>query len=187
MEEYPIDLIALTVAQRYSILVTARNDTSSNWAIHANMDTVMFDVVPPTLNPSTSFPAVSQILSDLRTDVTSTITYNASAPLTNNGFVDEYHDVNDTALVPVIVMAQPAATKTIELEVSFDTMDDGTNRAMFNGITHNNPLVPAVLSELTLGENATVPGAYGPTSFVVDYGDVIDIVIKNGDVGKHPL
>ena len=94
MEEYPIDLIALTVAQQYSILVTARNDTCSNWAIHANMDTDMFNVVPPTLNPSPSFPAVSQILPDLRTDVTSTVTYNASAPLTNNGFVD------DTALAP---------------------------------------------------------------------------------------
>lgn len=105
----------------------------------------------------------------------------------NNGFVDEYHDVNDTALVPVIVVAQPAATKMIELEVSFATMDDGTNWAMFNGITYNSPLVPAVLSELTLGENATVAGAYGPASFVVDYGDVVDIVIKNGDTGEHPL
>ena len=53
-EESPIDLISITVAQRYSILVTARNDTTaSNWAIHANMDTDMFDTVPDTLNPST--------------------------------------------------------------------------------------------------------------------------------------
>ena len=81
-------------------------------------------------------------------------------------------------------MAQPAATKTIELEVSFATMDDGANRAVFNGITHNNPLVPAVLSKLTLGENATVAGAYRPTSFAIDYGKVIDIVMKNGDAGK---
>ena len=51
-EESPIDLISITVAQRYSILVTARNDTTaSNWAIHANMDTDMFDTVPEALNP----------------------------------------------------------------------------------------------------------------------------------------
>lgn len=56
VEEFPIDLISITVAQRYSVLVTARNDTSANWAIHANMDTDMFDTVPDTLNPSTSFP-----------------------------------------------------------------------------------------------------------------------------------
>ncbi len=52
MEESPIDLIGIAVAQRYSVLVTARNDTSSNWAIHANMDVDMFDEVPDGLNPS---------------------------------------------------------------------------------------------------------------------------------------
>lgn len=46
-------MISLTAAQRYSVLVTARNDTSANWAIHANMDTTMFDTMPPALNPST--------------------------------------------------------------------------------------------------------------------------------------
>ena len=45
-------MISITAAQRYSVLVTARNDTSSNWAIHANMDTDMFDTVPSELQPS---------------------------------------------------------------------------------------------------------------------------------------
>lgn len=66
-------------------------------------------------------------------------------------------------------------------------MTDGTNRAMFNNITYNTPLVPAVLSELTLGKNATVAGAYGPTSFVLNHLDVIDLVVQNADTGAHPL
>lgn len=37
VEEYPIDLVTVSVAQRVSVLVTARNDTASNWLIHANM------------------------------------------------------------------------------------------------------------------------------------------------------
>jgi iron transport multicopper oxidase len=46
-------MLSLTVAQRYSVLVTARNDTKrENWAVHANMDTDMFDTVPDALNPS---------------------------------------------------------------------------------------------------------------------------------------
>ncbi|KAG6872477.1 hypothetical protein C0995_009411 [Termitomyces sp. Mi166 len=171
VEESPIDLISITVAQRYSVLVTARNDTSANWAIHANMDTDMFDTVPDTLNPN----------------VTSSVTYSSSAPLTNLGFVDEYHDIDDLSLVPIEIIPQVPATRTIELEVTFDTMDDGTNRAMFNQITYNMPLVPAIFSELTLGTNATVATAYGPTSFVLDHLDVVDIVIKNGDAGKHPF
>ncbi|KAF8067721.1 Fet3 protein [Lyophyllum atratum] len=171
VEESPIDLISITVAQRYSVLVTARNDTSANWAIHANMDTDMFDKVPDALNPN----------------VTSSITYSSSAPLTDLGFVDAYHDVDDLSLVPVEKIPQSPVTKTIELEVTFDTMDDGTNHAMFNQITYNPPLVPTVFSALSLGSNATVAEAYGPLSFVVDHLDVIDIVIKNGDAGKHPF
>lgn len=66
-------------------------------------------------------------------------------------------------------------------------MDDGTNRAMFNQITYNPPLVPAVVSAISLGSNATTADAYGPLSFVVDQFEVVDIVIKNGDAGKHPL
>ncbi|KAG6900240.1 hypothetical protein C0993_001059, partial [Termitomyces sp. T159_Od127] len=135
VEESPIDLISLTVAQRYSVLVTARNDTKANWAIHANMDIDMFDTVPDTLSPST-FPPFRSKVSLTRSlngsDVTSSVTYSSSVSLTDLGFVDEYHDVNDTSLVPIEVIPQVPATRTIELEVTFDTMDDGTNRAMFN-------------------------------------------------------
>ncbi|KAH9941128.1 Fet3 protein [Epithele typhae] len=171
VEEFPIDLIAITVAQRYSVLVTARNDTSSNWAIHANMDTDMFDTVPDTLNPN----------------VTSSITYDSSTSHTTSGTVDEYHGVDDLSLVPLVAKALPAADRTIELEVLFDTMEDGTNHAMFNMITYNSPLVPAIMSEVSLGSNATIASAYGPTSFVIDHLDVFDIVLKNGDAGKHPF
>ena len=52
VQESLIDVLSVAVAQRYSVLVTARNDTSHNWAIHANMMTSMFDYVPPNLNPS---------------------------------------------------------------------------------------------------------------------------------------
>jgi len=77
--------------------------------------------------------------------------------------------------------------RTIELEVSFGTMDDGTNRAMFNQITYNLPLVPTALSVLTLGPNATDVTAYGTTSFVLDHLSAVQIILKNGDVGKHPF
>jgi hypothetical protein len=45
IEPYPVDQLNIAVAQRYSVLVTARNDTGLNWAIHANFDT---DMVCPT-------------------------------------------------------------------------------------------------------------------------------------------
>ncbi|OBZ77891.1 Iron transport multicopper oxidase fio1 [Grifola frondosa] len=187
--ESPIDLVSVTVAQRYSVLVTARNDTSANWAIHANMDTVMFDTVPATLNPSTSFAKCTYFLplTTACVDITSSVTYSSSAPLTDLGTVDAYHDVDDLALVPLDVEALLPAGRTIELEVSFDTMEDGTNHAMFNMVTYNSPLVPAIMSMMSLGDNATVVNAYGPNSFVVDHLETFDIVVKNGDAGKHPF
>ncbi|KAK2465583.1 hypothetical protein APHAL10511_002475 [Amanita phalloides] len=171
IEASPTGLIDIAVAQRYSVLVTARNDTTSNWFIHANMDTDMFDKVPPNLN----------------TNLTSSITYNSSAPLAPSQTVDKYYPVNDISFVPLVAIPQPPLTTTIEIQATFQTMSDGTNRALFNNISYINPLVPAVLSELTLGSNATVAEAYGRSSFVLNHNDAVDIVIKNGDVGTHPF
>lgn len=151
----------------------------------------MFDTVPDTLSPSAYWEYhvehMNLVIDLVLPDITSSITYDSSASLTDLGFVNEYHDVDDVSLVPIIEIAQPVATKTIELEVTFDTMDDGTNHAMFNQITYNSPLVPAIFSALTLGSNATVQSAYGPLSFVIEHMDVVEIIVKNGDAGKHPL
>lgn len=120
-------------------------------------------------------------------DITASITYNSSASLTNLGVVDNYHPVNDSALVPVAVEPMLSVDRTIELEVSFDTMSDGTNRAMFNKVSYKPPLVPTVLSVLTLGSNATEVTAYGPASFVIDHLTALQITLKNGDTNAHPL
>ncbi|KAI6006986.1 Fet3 ferroxidase [Pisolithus albus] len=171
VEEYPVDALDLAVAQRYSVLVDARNDTSSNWMIHANMDPSMFDQVPSTLN----------------LNLTSSITYAEGESITDLGTISDYADFNDTLLVPTAVVPQPTATTTINLEFFFDTMNDGTNHAMINGVVYNPPLVPAILSELTLGSNATVQEAYGPYSFILEHLDVVDIVVKNLDTNHHPF
>lgn len=171
IEETPVDQIGIAVAQRYSVLVTALDNTDFNWVIHADMDTTMFDVVNPNLNPN----------------LTSSITYNPQAQLKNLGFVNAFNSINDTALVPIVVEPQPKASNTIQLLMNFDLMTDGTNRAIVNNITFNTPLVPTILSELTLGQNATVQEAYGPLSFVLNHLEVFDLVIQNADTGAHPF
>ncbi|TDL21948.1 Fet3 protein [Rickenella mellea] len=173
VEESPIDVLSVTVAQRYSVLVTARNDTSANWAIHANMDTDMFDTVPDTLNPN----------------ATSSITYSSTSALTTLPFIDTYPTMtNDTTLLPIPAIAQlPPATVTIPLVAAFDTLTDGANHAMFNDITYNTPVVPGILTALSMGSNASVVNVYGPGSYVLNEGDIVDIVLMNSDVGKHPF
>ena len=49
MEPYPIDVLTIAVAQRYSILVTAKNDTSANYAMSVMQSPDMYDQVPDSL------------------------------------------------------------------------------------------------------------------------------------------
>ena len=37
VEPFPVEHLSISVAQRYSVLVTALNATDSNYAVHANM------------------------------------------------------------------------------------------------------------------------------------------------------
>lgn len=133
------------------------------------------------------FQFIIQRLRRLQTDLTSSITYATNKNITDLGPVQNYYMTNDTALVPLDPIPQPVASETIELEVVFQTMDDGTNRATLNGYVYNSPIVPAIISALTLGDNATVQEAYGPYSIMLDHLDVVDIVVKNSDKGSHPL
>ncbi|KAF8180286.1 Fet3 protein [Mycena galopus ATCC 62051] len=169
--EFPIFPLSLSVAQRYSVLVTARPNATANFAVHADMDPSMFNTIPDTLI----------------TNSTASITYNPALPVTNFGTIDAFPDVPDISLAPLKAVPAPSPNHVITLQATFATMSDGTNHAMFNLITYNMPLVPAVLSELTLGNNATVAGAYGPTSFVLNHLDVVELVVQNGDTGPHPF
>ena len=158
------------------------------------MDADMFDFIPPNLIPSKHpFSFIFFFLWFNKTyhpiDITSSITYNTNpnTPLTNNGTINSYHDINDTSLIPLIPIPQPVSTKSYTLSFGFDTTTDGTNHAFFNDVTFNYPLVPTVFSEVSLGSNASVQQAYGPLSIVLDHLEVFDIVIQNTDAGKHPL
>ena len=189
VQEYPTDMLSISVAQRYSILVQARNDSSSNWMIHANMDTTMFDVVPPTLQTSVCLSLVHShsLLRCTQTDVTSSITYATGKNTTDLGPVQSYAMTNDTALAPLVAIPQPVASQTVELEIVFQTMNDGTNHATLDGYVYNSPIVPAIISAITLGDNATSQEAYGPYSIMLNHLDVVDIIVNNSDKGSHPL
>lgn len=58
-----------------------------------------------------------------------------------------------------------------------------------NGSTWVAPKVPVLYSVLTTGENATDARVYGPNtnSFILEYGQVVEIILNNADAGKHPF
>jgi iron transport multicopper oxidase len=61
--------------------------------------------------------------------------------------------------------------------------------AFFNNITYVAPKVPTLYSVLTTGEAATNAAVYGrdTNTFILEHGQVIEIVLNNNDAGKHPF
>ncbi|WEW54682.1 hypothetical protein PRK78_000104 [Emydomyces testavorans] len=51
-EEKEAEMLYISAAQRYSILVTTKNETSANFPIVGSMDQDLFDAIPPGLNPN---------------------------------------------------------------------------------------------------------------------------------------
>ena len=48
------------------------------------------------------------------------------------------------------------------------------------------PQTPSLLTQLSMGAEATDVKVYGPSAFVLEYGQMVEIVIYNTDAGRHP-
>jgi iron transport multicopper oxidase len=174
-EAHSVDLVSVAVAQRYSLLITARNDSSENWLIHANLDPEMYDQVPDSL----------------QLNLTSTISYKNGNPMgSDRATVDAYSYFDDTALVPVVPMPMVEADFRHDLSFEFNTYRDGKNYAAFNGKSYVSPLTPTLLTAQSMPLNETSDAAvYGPNTGVVilPHMDMIEITIYNTDAGSHPI
>jgi len=58
-------------------------------------------------------------------------------------------------------------------------MDNGVNRASFNNVTYNTPIIPSSLTELSMGENAGDVRVYGTNSFVLQHDEVVELRVFN--------
>lgn len=111
-ESQQVDELYLSVAQRYSVLVTTKADTSENFAILNTLDTTMFDHVPPWANP----------------DVYGYLVYDSKKPLPPVSPLRTYNVFDDFQLIPKD--RQTAFTdvgQQIMITMNFED-DDGINR-----------------------------------------------------------
>ncbi|RUP48939.1 Cupredoxin [Jimgerdemannia flammicorona] len=161
--------LVVATAQRYSVLVQAKNQTTTNYLMHADMDPMMFDAVPPTLNPTN-------------------VIYSANAPFLPTPPGD-WSSVDDTTLVPVIPEGTAPPDNSYTLTADFQVYDDGINHGAFNNLPFQFPKTPSLFTELSMGTLATDPAVYGPNSgaIVLKYLNMIQIVLNNNDVGHHPF
>lgn len=179
-EETPVDSFPISAAQRYSVLVTARNDTTKDWKIHAQMDPDMFDVVPPELQLAVT-ARISYANTPQDFGEEKTFTGDSEDELPNGAMGFPYFD--DTAIAPLMPEAPLSPSLSFNLSVAFNTYRDNRNYATFNDIVYSMPDTPSLLTQLTLGDG------YGPTvnAFSADHLQVVEIVIINTDAGTHPF
>lgn len=175
VEKNTTDLIYITVAQRYGVLITTKNSTDKNYAFMNGVDTTMLDSVP----------------ADLQVNGTNYIVYNESSALPDAYDIDSYDDaLDDFYLKPLSKQKlMDDADYTITVDIQMNVLNDGINYAFFNNISYKAPKVPTLLTVLSAGEAATNELIYGTNtnSFVLQGGDIVDIVLNNFDTGKHPF
>ncbi|KAF7520062.1 hypothetical protein G7054_g12891 [Neopestalotiopsis clavispora] len=168
------DMIYISAAQRYTVLITMRNDTTANYPFVASMDTDLFDTIPDGLN----------------WNATGYLVYDSNLENPEAAEVDSFDYYDDFNLVQYDQEELfPDADYTVTLDLTMDNLGDGANYAFFNDITYTAPKVPTLFTALSAGENATDPTVYGyyTQPFVLDYQNTIDIVLNNDDTGKHPF
>ncbi|KAJ4991828.1 multicopper oxidase [Stagonosporopsis vannaccii] len=169
------EMLYITAAQRYSVLITAKNDTSSNFAFVGSMDEDLFDVVPDGLNPN----------------VTGWLVYDDSKEKPEAEPIDSFDaQFDDFTLVPYDKEAiYSNVDHSITLDMKMDNLNDGANYAFFNDITYVAPIVPTLYTTLSTGANATNPLIYGHDTnpFVLAQNQVVEIILNNDDPGKHPF
>ncbi|KAJ4373145.1 hypothetical protein N0V83_003436 [Neocucurbitaria cava] len=173
-EPMDADMIYVTAAQRYSVLLTAKNDTSSNFAFVGSMDEDLFDTVPDSLNPN----------------VTGWLVYDDTKDKPEPKEIDAFEPFDDFNLVPYDKETLlDKVDQSITLDLKMDNLNDGANYAFFNDVTYVPPKVPTLYSVLSTGSNATNPTVYGSNtnSFVLGHNEVIEIILNNDDPGKHPF
>jgi iron transport multicopper oxidase len=173
LSDTELGLLTVSVAQRYSVLVEAKNATDKNYALSVLQSPDMYDAVPDTL-----------VLNN-----TLQIVYADSNPDAEAIEFDEFPVLNDSKFVPILKQEQAPADVEYRLDVFFDTYDNGMNRASFNNVTYQSPIVPSIFTALSMGENSLLTQVYGAqtNAFAYKLGQNIQLTVYNWDAGFHPF
>lgn len=170
----PVQSIYLTAAQRISVLVTAKNTTDTNYYMHADLNTDMYDTIPD----------------DLILNITAPLWYNnQSTTFAASEDVGMGSTFDDMTLVPVAIEHAVPFDKQVNLTFDFQVTTDGINRGMFNELPYLSPKVPTLNTMLSEGNYSLSEEVYGPQSmaFVLNHLDMVEIIVNNLDAGHHPF
>lgn len=178
VEPNETDLIYITVAQRYDVLVHTKNDTSKNFAFMQKIDDTMLDVVPD----------------DLLVNVTNNINYNNNSAWPDEYIIDDLTPFDDFWLTPLdedFYEDYESYDHQIVLDVVMNNLGNGINYAFFNNISYTTPKIPTLGTVLSAPNDTTALSAeiYGSNThaLVLQKDEIVEIVLNNNDTGVHPF
>ncbi|KAF2096240.1 conidial pigment biosynthesis oxidase Abr1/brown 1 [Rhizodiscina lignyota] len=160
------EAIEIGAGQRYDVVITAKTTTNENYGIYSRM-------IDSLLSNTATLKYTDKPLLPL-----------ARIPATLPGV-----PIDDMTLVPTDnqPLLEPV-TETIELDVHYIETKAGP-RMTFGNESYIAPKVPSLYTALTTGEEANNPAVYGfaTNPYVVQQGDVVQVVINNLDEFPHPI
>lgn len=178
IEPNTTDVLYVAVGQRMSVLVTTKSNTERNFPILQAMDDDMLDFIP----------------SGLKLFSVNWLVYDSSEPLPPVDNIDKQYLISNSfeefyARPVGEIEAFENSDVTIELNLDLDNLGDGVSYMLFNGKTYMAPKVPTLYTALSSGELLNNVEIYGSNtnSYLVQDGEIVDIVINNYDLGKHPF
>ncbi|KAF7177761.1 hypothetical protein CNMCM7691_006195 [Aspergillus felis] len=173
--------IRLATGQRMSILLKTKDNADANYAIWDSMDVNMMffyenRAIPEGFNPN----ATAWLVYDEAKELPPAPDIHELDP--NNDFVDD--------LVFVPANHEPLLEK-VDRQIILDTgVTEANGRSVFtiNSQTYVDPGEPTMYTALAASpENSTDASIYGQVNpFVVQYGEVVEIVINNHHGNLHP-
>lgn len=184
VEPFTVSSLYIAVAQRYGVLVkTKENPATKSFRFVNVIDRPMLDLVP----------------ADLKIISTNYMNYPGAdrkpEPLANekhsfDKLIKALKPADDFHLKPLDKKALYAdADYRIVLNFTMEQLGDGVTYAFFNNLTYTPPKVPTLYSVFSSGNLATNPLIYGTNTntFVLQYGEIVEIVLNNMDPGLHPF
>ncbi|KAK7911605.1 Cupredoxin [Apiospora marii] len=175
-----VDRLYLTVAQRYAVLLTLKKPSAKRGAVlmKAQLDTSMFDSIPPNYDPNFYGYLVCDEHKPLPTQ----------NPITDLTVKDDIDFITST-YNPWISQAEvyDHVDHQIVFTMDFTTIDN-QNRAIIDNVTYVPQKVPTLYTALTVGKYADQAAVYGRHSnpLLIKSGDVVEVIINNHDDGGHP-
>lgn len=177
-------LIYLTAGQRMSVLITAKQTKSHNYAFVGAMDPGMFASTIPVPGPNLN--------------ATGYLIYDSTKPLPKSpptfpsyetGFLDDFSLIPYDKQ-PLFQNVNKRITLNIKPGNGAGAPYYGQNRFSINSASYVQPKVPTLFSVLSTGSSATNPVIYGPPAsnpFVIRHMDIVEVVVNNYDTGGHPI